>query len=1329
MDSQKQAAQLQLKSVIEAVVISPTASSSDVDVALDTIESVWPKIKAYDHQSSAQPAIEFALSRFPQSYTRMHHIAALQAVMDVQSGCPWQTFAEFRSKLVETLAMAEARTPAEAIMVVSDHKQKKELKSQSQCKICDLRSCSATRIKRCYVCSDLDDVPLPGASPYQRRLAKIYSTYKREHQLADMKGRRYLRSGFSLRRRDLGKRLMVPLDLSARNLRGGRLTMDLLVCSNHLCPSSRSAMMSTISGNIYINFKLLLWFLRMFLQSPMATRLWWIPLVYHNLTHRLPRSTQQCARDESSGAVHANVSPAYTPLSAEESLKQTMLLQSERRNMNEQQARDQHARQLRDMEALHEKSRIRDAQSYRELQLRESFAQQSLQHAQGVVDKQRAEMNSLRDALFDVHLRACTLDGKIELVQRELSVAISTLSSRSEVGAKASRQLTVGTEKMRMVADLLKLKSANNNTWFRVILAAALSSLVKMHSPAMFDKAVKVVLGFLRVGVLRVSGLVLRKFASFFLRLCSDGDLVRLQSRLGEVVIPEMRASIVSSGQVALMGSLHPSMKQAVMYDTGCTTLMTNNTRGIIGDIESTAAVSFKTAAGTHKFSKVGVFQRTICGSNGVSLGFQARWFYNPDLPWDIVGPKPLRDDLVCSMWTVMRLRRTPRLSCMHLRKLGVVLTLARTSNGLEWLSYAVPKKNYAVARALPLWTSCEKAALAAVGAGDEVALPLDSSGAGMGRLSVSLTPLQKATLDHVRRGHTSLERAIRSSRHTVGGLTLDTKAMAEVAVKGCDVCNAYKLKLVNPREKNSYPQTTSEARQLVLYYDSFGKVSVPSAQHGYHYAHMFMLPAFNVAWLRGSRMLDDVTVAAIVSSATTAIRLWINKDIEILRMDSFSTNKSSHLLAILEKALLHPQWSPPGQHAYLGDLERMWYPVLVRALICMRHGRAPASQWYNAMAHALDVECTLTSAKDTQTPYTKALGIPTDISDMRAFYAPGRFALDKSALPNKWVERARAGFWVGRDIEFVMAGKQGSAIWWDGHIHRTVVNNFFVQESVFLDLQAPVGPPAREVVYNARDKSTMITGIDEPSQVPLSLQRARRETPIVHYGNVCAIICDDSEANGECSTCNYGWYNARCAMPVVQPELLSPAANIVINLFSGPYNNPNGISACLRSKGVGVLDVDSSPEYGGGRIADLTCNATFNFLVTLIKSGRVNGILAAQPCGSGSVIRLRTSNGDEPGPPPVRSTKFPDRIPHPTPSQAKDIHKAELLSYRTNYLCQLVYEKGGWFFAECPAVRGDDAIAASYDPAFKGHASVQSSPVWKKEFSNTGAVTIVVAM
>jgi hypothetical protein len=61
-------------------------------------------------------------------------------------------------------------------------------------------------------------------------------------------------------------------------------------------------------------------------------------------------------------------------------------------------------------------------------------------------------------------------------------------------------------------------------------------------------------------------------------------------------------------------------------------------------------------------------------------------------------------------------------------------------------------------------------------------------------------------------------------------------------------------------------------------------------------------------------------------------LNAWFpNEKTSIVRMDSFSSNKGKELRQLFLDALVHGEFSPPGQHAFLGDLERWWYTLFVR--------------------------------------------------------------------------------------------------------------------------------------------------------------------------------------------------------------------------------------------------------------------------------------------------------------------------------------------------------------------------------------------------------------
>ena len=188
--------------------------------------------------------------------------------------------------------------------------------------------------------------------------------------------------------------------------------------------------------------------------------------------------------------------------------------------------------------------------------------------------------------------------------------------------------------------------------------------------------------------------------------------------------------------------------------------------------------------------------------------------------------------------------------------------------------------------------------------------------------------------------------------QHSTGGLPITLAGLKEFAKVGCDLCNAFKLKLTDPRSKTRDTSSDQSADTCsLLYYDQFGRVEQPSAQFGYHYAHLFSSPKKNIAWLHGSKDLSETTVADIHKAMLAMLLAWFPQEkVKVIRMDSFSSNKGKLLRQLFLDSLVHGQFSPPGQHAFLGDLERWWYSLFVRALIALRHRSVPPSMWFNAM-------------------------------------------------------------------------------------------------------------------------------------------------------------------------------------------------------------------------------------------------------------------------------------------------------------------------------------------------------------------------------------------
>ena len=78
-----------------------------------------------------------------------------------------------------------------------------------------------------------------------------------------------------------------------------------------------------------------------------------------------------------------------------------------------------------------------------------------------------------------------------------------------------------------------------------------------------------------------------------------------------------------------------------------------------------------------------------------------------------------------------------------------------------------------------------------------------------------------------------------------------------------------------------------------------------------------------------------------------------------------------------------------------------------------------------------------------------------------------------------------------------------------------------------------------------------------------------------------------------------------------------------VLLLFSGPHARPDGLSAFLNRFGLSSVQVDSSPQGGGGSTQDLLDDSFFHSLLERVSAGEFCGIFAAPPCSTFSVSRF----------------------------------------------------------------------------------------------------------
>ena len=189
------------------------------------------------------------------------------------------------------------------------------------------------------------------------------------------------------------------------------------------------------------------------------------------------------------------------------------------------------------------------------------------------------------------------------------------------------------------------------------------------------------------------------------------------------------------------------------------------------------------------------------------------------------------------------------------------------------------------------------------------------------------------------------------------------------------------------------------------------------------------------------------------------------------------------------------------------------------------------------------------------------------------------------------------------------------------------------------------------------------------------------------------------------------------------------PTMNAVLNLYSGDYYSEIGVSFMLKQKQIGVIDVDNDENLGGGQAADITANSVFKLLCMMLDCRRIIGILAAERCSSGSVVRFRVNTDIPDLPEPSRDIEWPDGKPGLSPKYAKEIHNSRLMSFRTTHLMGKLHFQGGWFLAECPSMRGDKESATMFDPTFDMHSSVQRGSYWTTLKNETGAIIVSANM
>ena len=498
-------------------------------------------------------------------------------------------------------------------------------------------------------------------------------------------------------------------------------------------------------------------------------------------------------------------------------------------------------------------------------------------------------------------------------------------------------------------------------------------------------------------------------------------------------------AAASPSGFVASPCAAPPAPHGNALFDTGASLAATNSMAGLVGEL-SACHMPIQTAASPTNAHQIGTFRRTyLCHATGTPLTLEFQWYYMASVPFDII-PKCALNKL-----GFRYVDSSPRSYIVS--KSGARFYLSTSANLLEWFK-AAP------ARVEPT-PPCSQLA------------PFSRRALLKGHVGVSeppkLSDYQKLCLAHCRLGHPSLDVLLRTMNTTLltklGRVKISTAAIEHFKLIGCDVCNAMKLRRSAVRANPTVPIPQGENPVRKVYCDAFGKFRTPSAQFGFQYILLFVCSLPGLNWACGSKSLDAAAYVYCLNKFRAATRHL--GEIEVLRVDQFSTSKSVALLEYFSEALISRQGSPAYQHAYLGVVERCWYPMAANAATMLRHGRAPETQWFNACIHALFIDNIKASRRASEGPvssaYLRAHAAPFDDSQLLPFYCPLRYAIGEPLRNGKLGEKAAVGRYVG------IAPDNPAAIHvWDGRAHHTVIGDWVAYEAEFCNLHSlPDGMPA----------------------------------------------------------------------------------------------------------------------------------------------------------------------------------------------------------------------------------------------------------------------------
>ena len=220
----------------------------------------------------------------------------------------------------------------------------------------------------------------------------------------------------------------------------------------------------------------------------------------------------------------------------------------------------------------------------------------------------------------------------------------ATISRLTDISAKQSAAVIVRDKVLRAIgklADTARKRSRMSRAQ-KLILAAFCAQTAYNHPQSLFY-VLQIVGRLLQRGVF-IAAPFIKKLMLHLLRVWikaikSSTIILNAQRFMQHAVLPAgglgqiTQPALITLNTAMCTATMTDRRKMtgkqaALLFDGGCTTMMTNSKWGLVGEIKEIPQASFATAGGNRNFNHVGRYVRTVYGRNGGAVTIDAQWHY-----------------------------------------------------------------------------------------------------------------------------------------------------------------------------------------------------------------------------------------------------------------------------------------------------------------------------------------------------------------------------------------------------------------------------------------------------------------------------------------------------------------------------------------------------------------------------------------------------------------------------------------------------------------------------------------------------------------------------